>query len=31
MTLGLLPLIKGGVAAHLWRLKLPRGSVEAEG
>lgn len=31
MTLGLLPLIKGAVAAHLWRLKIPKGSIEAEG
>jgi uncharacterized protein (DUF983 family) len=31
LTLLLLPLIKGVVAAHLWRLKLPKGSVEAEG
>jgi uncharacterized protein (DUF983 family) len=30
LTLGLLPVIKGVVAAHLWRLKLPRGSAEAE-
>jgi uncharacterized protein (DUF983 family) len=30
LTLGLLPRIKGLVAAHLWRLKLPRGSAEAE-
>jgi uncharacterized protein (DUF983 family) len=30
MTLGLLPMVKGTVAAHLWRLKLPKGSYEAE-
>jgi uncharacterized protein (DUF983 family) len=30
MTLSLLPMVKGAVAAHLWRLKLPKGSVEAE-
>ena len=30
MTLWLLPHVKGVVAAHLWRLKLPRGSAEAE-
>ena len=30
-SLWLLPHIKGAVAAHLWRLKIPRGSVEAEG
>jgi uncharacterized protein (DUF983 family) len=30
LTLGLLPRVKGLVAAHLWRLRLPRGSVEAE-
>jgi uncharacterized protein (DUF983 family) len=31
MTLWLLPKVKGVVAAHLWRLKIPKGSVEAEG
>jgi len=31
MTLLLLPIVKGVVAAHLWRLKMPKGSVEAEG
>ncbi len=31
LTLWLLPKIKGAVAAHLWRLKLPLGSAEAEG
>jgi len=30
-SLWLLPHIKGAVAAHLWRLKIPQGSVEAEG
>jgi uncharacterized protein (DUF983 family) len=30
LTLWWLPLIKGVVAAHLWRLKLPKGSAEAE-
>jgi len=30
MTLWLLPRVKGVVAAHLWRLKLPKGSAEAE-
>ena len=30
MSLWLLPRIKGLVAAHLWRLKIPSGSVEAE-
>jgi len=29
MTLWLLPHMKGIVAAWLWRLKLPKGSVEA--
>ena len=31
MSLWLLPHVKGAVAAHLWRLKIPKGSVEAEG
>jgi uncharacterized protein (DUF983 family) len=30
-SLWLLPHVKGAVAAHLWRLKIPKGSVEAEG
>ena len=30
-SLWLLPHIKGAVAAHLWRLKIPKGSIEAEG
>jgi uncharacterized protein (DUF983 family) len=29
MTLWLLPHMKGIVAAQLWRLKIPKGSVEA--
>jgi len=29
MTLWLLPHMKGVVAAYLWRLKIPKGSVEA--
>ena len=29
MTLWLLPHMKGIVAAYLWRLKMPKGSVEA--
>lgn len=29
MTLWLLPHMKGIVAAYLWRLKIPKGSVEA--
>jgi uncharacterized protein (DUF983 family) len=29
MTLWLLPHMKGAVAAYLWRLKIPKGSVEA--
>jgi uncharacterized protein (DUF983 family) len=31
MTLWLLPHMKGVVAAQLWRLKIPKGSIEAQG
>lgn len=31
MSLWLLPHMKGAVAAQLWRLKIPKGSVEAQG
>ena len=31
MSLWLLPHMKGIVAAQLWRLKIPKGSVEAQG
>jgi uncharacterized protein (DUF983 family) len=30
LTLLLLPSVKGVVAAHLWRLRIPRGSEDAE-
>ena len=29
LTLWWLPHVKGVVAAHLWRLKLPKGSAQA--
>ena len=31
MSLWLLPHMKGVVAAQLWRLKIPKGSIEAQG
>lgn len=31
MSLWLLPHMKGIVAAQLWRLKIPKGSIEAQG